>query len=120
MAREPKPAEAMRREEFGAACPDRLEAARHERLEAQHKATEIQLRADIAREFQQAVVDEMSGLSGFDPTLLTVTITIVSIPNVVTRAIIDVSYPFDTVVGWPGLPQHIALERVVSMPASRP
>lgn len=50
MACAPKLTEAMRREEFCAACPDGLEAARHERLEAQHKATEMQLRADIARE----------------------------------------------------------------------
>lgn len=45
-----KLAEATRRAEFCAICPDRLEAARHERLEIEHIATELRLHADIARE----------------------------------------------------------------------
>jgi Flp pilus assembly protein TadG len=68
---------------------------------------------------QQAVVDEMTGLDRFDPTLLTVTITRVTVGDQ-PRVEVDVSYPFQTIGDWPGIPQQLSLQRVVSMPTTRP
>jgi Flp pilus assembly protein TadG len=70
------------------------------------------------QQVKQAVVDEMSGLDRFDPTRLTVTVTRVT-SGTDARVEVDVTYPFDMAVGWPGLPAHLTLERVVSMPLIR-
>ena len=50
MACAPKLAEAERRAELCAVCPDRIEAARHECLEVEHIAAEMQLHTEVARE----------------------------------------------------------------------
>jgi len=68
---------------------------------------------------RQAVVSEMAGLSRFDPARLTVTITLVT-EGEHPRVEVEVSYPFETIGQWPGLPKQLILGRVVSMPTSRP
>lgn len=35
------------------------------------------------------------------------------------RVAVDVAYPFDTLVRWPGIPAHLELRRVVVMPVVR-
>ena len=71
------------------------------------------------QQVRQAVVDEMAGLNRFDPAQLTVTITRVT-GGEHPRVEVDVSYPFQTVGDWPGLPKQLTLRRVVSMPTTRP
>jgi len=71
------------------------------------------------QQVRQAVVDEMAGLDRFDPALLTVTITRVTEGDH-PRAEVDVSYPFKTLVEWPGHPSQLTLRRIVAMPTTRP
>ena len=69
---------------------------------------------------KDAVTTEMAGLDGFDPARLTVTVTVELPPGDPKRVRIDVAYPFDTVVGWPGLPDRMTLGQRVTVPATRP
>ena len=69
---------------------------------------------------KEAVTTEMAGLDGFDPARLTVTVTVEAPPGDLKRVRIDVAYPFDTVVGWPGLPDRMTLGQRVTVPLTRP
>jgi hypothetical protein len=66
---------------------------------SQPNATYIQWQKDI----RQAVVDEMSQLSGFQSSNLTVTTTGISEGNGLWRVKVDVSYPFNMVINWQGI-----------------
>ncbi|WP_439629971.1 TadE/TadG family type IV pilus assembly protein [Gemmata sp.] len=68
---------------------------------------------------RRAVADEMGGLKHFDPAHLTVTVARVTAGDA-PRVEVDVSYPFETVGRWPGLPARLTLRRVVAVPMSRP
>jgi len=72
------------------------------------------------QQVKNTVAAEMAGLDGFDAARLTVTVTVELPPGDLKRVRIDVAYPFDTVVGWPGLPDHMSLGQRVTVPASRP
>src|SRR5262245_25461546 len=56
---------------------------------------------------KQAVKDEMSQLSGFDPTRLSVNVTPIAETSPAWRVQVDVSYPFQTAVQWPGIPSSL-------------
>jgi Flp pilus assembly protein TadG len=75
--------------------------------------------AQWEQQLRDTVIAEMSGLDGFDPARLTVTATVVAPPGDLKRIRIDVSYPFETVVDWPGLPSRTTLGQTVTVPASR-
>jgi Flp pilus assembly protein TadG len=68
---------------------------------------------------RKAVVDEMAKLDQFDSTRLTVVIT-TQTDGDTTRVAVEVSYPFETIMDWPGLPARLTLRRVVTMPMTRP
>lgn len=71
------------------------------------------------QQIKDTVTAEMAGLEGFDPTRLTITITVEAPPGDLKRIRIDVAYPFETVVEWPGLPAQMTLGQRVTVPASR-
>lgn len=71
------------------------------------------------QQVRQAVTDEMAGLDRFDAARLTITVTPAADADD-TRVTVDVTYPFETVTGWPGLPRTLTLRRAVSMPQTRP
>jgi len=71
------------------------------------------------QQVRQAVENEMAGLKHFDTAKLTVTSTIITTGDY-PRVEVDVSYPFETVGHWPGLPKPLTLRRVVAMPTTRP
>jgi Flp pilus assembly protein TadG len=64
---------------------------------------------------KQAVIDEMSGTYGFDASRLTVTTSVVHDSTTLWRAQVVVSYPFSTVIDWPGIPHSLTLQRQVAM-----
>jgi Flp pilus assembly protein TadG len=68
---------------------------------------------------KDTVAAEMAGLDGFDRSRLTVTVTVQAPPGDLKRVRIDVAYPFETVVDWPGLPHRTTLGQTVTVPASR-
>jgi len=69
---------------------------------------------------QQAVTQEMMGLSEFDPQALTVQTTVIpgSGPN--WSAQVEVTYPFQTLIAWPGIPSSLNLNQTVLMQTIRP
>jgi Flp pilus assembly protein TadG len=69
---------------------------------------------------QQAVRQEMSGLSQFDAQALVVQTTVIAGTNQSWSAQVDVSYPFYTLVAWPGIPAGFNLRQTVVMPTIRP
>jgi Flp pilus assembly protein TadG len=66
---------------------------------------------------KQAVVDEMSTMSGFNSSLLTVTVTndTTGEPSGGWRVQVVASYPFTTLITWPGIPSTTTMQRSVAM-----
>jgi Flp pilus assembly protein TadG len=63
----------------------------------------------------QAVVDELSQSTAFDPSKLVVGITRVTESGGLRRVEVQVTYPFETIVNWPTLPSSFDLRQTVSM-----
>jgi hypothetical protein len=69
---------------------------------------------------RQAILDEMSGLKDFDANQLTVPTPVVTTENGgMWRVQVEVRYPFQSVIPWPGLPTNLTLKSVVVMRAIR-
>lgn len=68
----------------------------------------------------QAVQQEMMGLGQFDATLLTVQTTLIADTGPNWNAQIAVSYPFQTLIAWPGIPSSLNLNQTVVMRTIRP
>jgi Flp pilus assembly protein TadG len=74
--------------------------------------------ANWQTEIGQAVQDEMAHVMASDGALeadLQVTATHTSETGGLWRVRVEVTYPFETIVPWPLLPQHIDLRRAVVM-----
>ncbi len=74
-----------------------------------------------ATQVRQAVVDEMSAMSGFDSSKLSVTASSSTTgePTGMWRVQVDVSYPFQTWINWPGISHDNTLRRTVIMRGTR-
>jgi Flp pilus assembly protein TadG len=70
---------------------------------------------------KQAAIDEMSQISGYDSSKLTVTADPVTTgePGGLWRVQVTVSYPFQTLVTWPGIPSNMTLSRTVVLRGDR-
>ena len=73
---------------------------------------------------QNAARDEMEQQTGYDRSMLTVIASSIiettgGQPNGLRRVHVDASYPFQTLVAWPGIPNNVTLRRVVEMRAIR-
>jgi Flp pilus assembly protein TadG len=68
---------------------------------------------------RQKVVDDLNALMTADPdygpTDLAVTSTRMTEASGLWRAHVEVSYPFKTVISWPGIPSNLTLRRTVEM-----
>lgn len=69
---------------------------------------------------RQAVEEELAHLNGFSPANLAVVVTILNEGEYLWQAQVEVSYPFHTVIDWPGVPNTVNLSRVVVMRVIRP
>jgi Flp pilus assembly protein TadG len=69
---------------------------------------------------QQAVVAEMSGINQFNAQALTVQSTVVAGSAQNWSVQVYVSYPFQTLVSWPGIPSSLTLQQTVVMASIRP
>jgi Flp pilus assembly protein TadG len=68
---------------------------------------------------QEAARDEMEQQTGYTRTSLTVATSTTIEANGLRRVQVDASYPFQTVVTWPGVPNTVTLRSVVEMRAIR-
>jgi Flp pilus assembly protein TadG len=68
---------------------------------------------------KEAVSDEMQGLHGFDSTKLQTTITTATDSDGLFRITLQATYPFQTIVNWPGVPSQVTLSRSVVMRQNR-
>ncbi len=64
---------------------------------------------------RQAVSAEMNSVAAFDPEKLQTTINTATDAYGLIRVTVDIEYPFDSIVAWPGIPQHVPLWRRTSM-----
>jgi Flp pilus assembly protein TadG len=64
---------------------------------------------------RQAVEKEMQGLAGFTADELQTTLTTFTDADGLFRLDVEVQYPFQTVVRWPGVPSQITLNHRVAM-----
>jgi hypothetical protein len=60
-------------------------------------------------EVRSAVVDDMRGLRHFDESKLNIEIQVTETDDELFRVAVDVTYLFETVIDWPGLPAAIEL-----------
>jgi Flp pilus assembly protein TadG len=72
-----------------------------------------QTRAAWETKVQQAVVEEMQNVPSFDAARLQSSVSTTTDSDGVVRVIVDVSYPFNTVVNWPVLPHEVKLHEHV-------
>lgn len=63
----------------------------------------------------QAVVDELSQSTAFDPSKVVVVITRVTESGGLRRVEVQVTYPFTTIVNWPMIPSSFDLRQTVAM-----
>jgi Flp pilus assembly protein TadG len=63
---------------------------------------------------RQAVDQEMQGLSGYQSSQLQLSITPTPDPDGLYHVAVEVSYPFTTVVNWPGVPSSVLLDHSVT------
>jgi Flp pilus assembly protein TadG len=69
---------------------------------------------------RQAVTDEMQSLSGFDAGQLDVPDPQITIEADGQRRVrVEVRYPFEMVVSWPGMPARLTMRRAVVMRSVR-
>jgi Flp pilus assembly protein TadG len=66
-------------------------------------------------EVRQAIEDEMAGLEGFDAQKLQTTVVTTTDDDELFRVDVDVAYPFETAVAWPGVPRQVQMRRRVEM-----
>ena len=64
---------------------------------------------------RQTVDQEMQGLSGFEGEHVNLTVTTSTDADNLTRAAVEVKYPFHTVIDWLGLPSEVTLTHRVEM-----
>lgn len=81
---------------------------------ATHRVTDY-IRNDWEDRIIARVADEAAHLPDFDPDRLEVAVETFDEADGSMRVSVDVSYPFETIVDWPGSPRQITLSRTVSM-----
>ena len=68
---------------------------------------------------KQAAKDEMAQQPGYDSSSLNVTVTTTTESSGLHRVRVSATYPFQTVVNWPGIPSQLTLSGVVEMRSIR-
>jgi Flp pilus assembly protein TadG len=66
-------------------------------------------------QIRQAIDAEMQGVSGYDPSKLQAAITTTIDSDGLNQVLVDVTYPFSTIVNWPGLPSYVLIDHRVEM-----
>lgn len=64
---------------------------------------------------RSAVESDMQGLQGYQPQQLDVAITTTTDADGLFRVAVQVTYPFQTVIAWPGLPSPVSLSHRLEM-----
>jgi Flp pilus assembly protein TadG len=75
-----------------------------------HKFTAF-TRPDWEADVQQAVMDEISNIPNFDASKLAYKLSTTTDADGLERIVVDVSYPFRTIVAWPGLSTEVTLHQ---------
>jgi hypothetical protein len=73
----------------------------------------LETRAAWETKVQQAVTEEMQNVPNFDAGRLESSVSTSMDADGIVRVIVDVSYPFNTVVNWPVLPHEVKLHEHV-------
>ncbi len=64
---------------------------------------------------KQAAADELTGQTGFDATELGISLTTIDEGSGDLRIQVTATYPFRTLIPWPGIPSSVSLQRTVAM-----
>lgn len=79
-----------------------------------HKFTDF-TRPDWETDVKQAVVDEMTNIPNYDESKLVYQLSTTTDADGLARISVDVTYPFRSVVAWPGLPTNVDIHRHFEM-----
>lgn len=66
-------------------------------------------------QIRSTIEDEMQGLNGFSAANLQSTYTTTTDSDGLFQVKVKVSYPFSTVIAWPGVPSQVSLSHEVEM-----
>jgi Flp pilus assembly protein TadG len=72
-------------------------------------------RSSWESQVQLAVQEEMQQLPGFAAGNLQVTLTTTTDQDGMFQLMVEVNYPFQTIVNWPGVPSQVPLDRKILM-----
>ena len=66
-------------------------------------------------QMQIAIVSELQGLNGFSAANLQTNFSTTTDGDGMYQLTVSVSYPFSTIVNWPGIPNHVQINHQVVM-----
>jgi len=81
---------------------------------AMHEFTSF-TRSSWESRVQSAIQDEMQLVPGFDAGSLQVALATTTDSDGLFQVAVEVTYPFRTIVNWPGVPSQVTLDRKVLM-----
>jgi len=106
---------------FALACADFGRIAHHDQVVSSAARAGAELgatrgftdytRSDWETDVHDAVLEEMGNLPGFDEAQLEYELTTTTDADGLARIVVEISYPFRTVVAWPGLPNQVDLHQ---------
>ncbi len=79
-----------------------------------HEVTALS-RSSWEAQIRSTIDSEMQGLSGYSPGNLQATYDTTTDSDGLTQVTVSVTYPFTTLVNWPGIPQATTLAHSVTM-----
>ena len=81
---------------------------------ATHQFTSF-TRSTWEAEIEDAVETEMQNIPNFDSSKLTYELTTTTNADGLARIVVEVSYPFETLIDWPGMPHEVQLHKRVEV-----
>lgn len=81
---------------------------------ATHRFTDYTLDTWKTR-IRETVIEEMNNVPDFDAESLQITISATPTVDAGYRVVVTASYPFETIVDWPGLPKTVLLQHRVAV-----
>ena len=104
--------------DFGRAIQAQIVLTNAVRVGAEYGATHrftADTQADWESRVRAALFEEAASIGSFVPDSFDATVTVTPVTSAELRVEVDASYPFRTIVSWPGMPDTLVLRHEVTM-----